>query len=222
MNGPISRRAAAALIVCVACLAPLAAARSLRACTAFQLKAVDGAQVYFRSMEFGFPFNSKILIVPRGTEYTGTAPQGRAGLKWQTKYGVVGLNANVAPSIVADGMNDKGLVVGMLYLPGYARYLAPDEAKTASTIGSWEVAIALGSSLSLSRMADPALASVVVMAIHRMNCTKPTMAMPMILPIISWNGRTLLMSTSTTRFCFSSITPRITCMPYMKMKMNMK
>jgi choloylglycine hydrolase len=143
MNGPISRRATAALIVCVACLAPLAAARSLRACTAFQLKAVDGAQVYFRSMEFGFPFNSKILIVPRGTEYTGTAPQGRAGLKWQTKYGVVGLNANVAPSIVADGMNDKGLVVGMLYLPGYARYLAPDEAKTASTIGSWEVAIYL-------------------------------------------------------------------------------
>jgi choloylglycine hydrolase len=143
MNGPISRRAAAALIVCVACLAPLAAARSLWACTAFQLKAVDGAEVYFRSMEFGFPFNSKILIVPRGTEYTGTAPQGRAGLKWQTKYGVVGLNANVAPSIVADGMNEKGLVVGMLYLPGYARYLAPDEAQTASTIGSWEAAIYL-------------------------------------------------------------------------------
>ena len=94
-------------------------------------------------MEFGFPFNSKILIVPRGTEYTGTAPQGRAGLKWQTKYGVVGLNANVAPSIVADGMNEKGLVVGMLYLPGYARYLAPDEAQTASTIGSWEAAIYL-------------------------------------------------------------------------------
>ena len=143
MNGPISRRAAAALIVCVACLAPWAAARSLWACTAFQLKAVDGAEVYFRSMEFGFPFNSKILIVPRGTEYTGTAPQGRAGLKWQTKYGVVGLNANVAPSIVADGMNEKGLVVGMLYLPGYARYLAPDEAQTASTIGSWEAAIYL-------------------------------------------------------------------------------
>lgn len=143
MNTLLSRRAVSALIVSLACVAPLAAARSLWACTAFQLKAADGAQVYFRSMEFGFPFNSKILIVPRGTEYAGTAPQGKAGLKWQTKHGVVGLNANIAPNIVADGMNEKGLVVGMLYLPGYSQYLAPDEAKTARTIGSWEVAIYL-------------------------------------------------------------------------------
>ena len=40
------------------------------ACTAFQIKSNDGAQIYFRSMEFGYPFNSKMLIVPRGTEYT--------------------------------------------------------------------------------------------------------------------------------------------------------
>lgn len=143
MNILPSRRAVSALIASLACVAPLAAARSLWACTAFQLKASDGSQVYFRSMEFGFPFNSKVLIVPRGTEYTGTAPQGKAGLKWQTKYGVVGLNATIAPTIVADGMNEKGLVVGMLYLPGYSQYLAPDEVKTARTIGSWEAAIYL-------------------------------------------------------------------------------
>ena len=41
------------------------------ACTAFQLRAKDGAIIYFRSMEFGFPFRSKVLIVPRGTEYVG-------------------------------------------------------------------------------------------------------------------------------------------------------
>ncbi len=113
------------------------------ACTAFQLTADDGAQIYCRSMEFGFPFNSKAIIVPRGTRYTGTAPNGKPGLSWQTKYGVVGLNVNIAPSIVADGMNEKGLVVGMLYLPGYSEYLPPDDAKTAQTIGSWEVAIYL-------------------------------------------------------------------------------
>jgi choloylglycine hydrolase len=113
-------------------------ARSASACTAFQLRSADGAQVYFRSMEFGFPFNSKLLVIPRGTEYTGTEPNGKPGLAWQAKYGVVGMNVNIAPTLVADGMNEKGLVVGMLYLPGYAQYLPPDDTKTAKTIGSWE------------------------------------------------------------------------------------
>lgn len=105
-----------------------------------QLQSADGAHVYCRSMEFGFPFNSKVLVIPRGTEYTGTAPQGKSGLKWQTRCGDVGLNVNIAPTVVADGMNEKGLVVGMLYLPGYSQHLAPDDAKTTHTIGSWEVA----------------------------------------------------------------------------------
>jgi choloylglycine hydrolase len=118
----------------------LLAARPTYACTAFQLKSADGAHVYFRSMEFGFPFNSKVLVIPRGTEYTGTAPNGKPGLPWQAKYGVVGLNVDIAPTFVADGMNEKGLVVGMLYLPGYSQYLAPDDTKLAQTIGSWEVA----------------------------------------------------------------------------------
>jgi len=92
-------------------------------------------------MEFGFPFNSKALVVPRGTEYTGTAPGGKPGKKWKTRYGVVGLNVDIAQNIVADGQNEKGLALGMLYLPGYSQYLAPDEAKADQTIGSWEVGI---------------------------------------------------------------------------------
>jgi hypothetical protein len=64
---------------------------SALACTAFQIKSNDGAQIYFRSMEFGYPFNSKVLIVPRGTDYTGIAPGGKPGKKWAVKYGYVGL-----------------------------------------------------------------------------------------------------------------------------------
>jgi choloylglycine hydrolase len=109
------------------------------ACTAFQLKSGDGAQIYFRSMEFGFPFNSKALIVPRGTEYTGTAPGGKQGKKWSVKYGYVGLNVDVLPTAVADGQNEKGLAVGMLYLPGYAEYLDPAAAPAEKSLGSWEV-----------------------------------------------------------------------------------
>ena len=57
----------------VACLA-LSIPSPAVACTAFQIKSNDGAQIYFRSMEFGYPFNSKVLVVPRGTDFTGTAP----------------------------------------------------------------------------------------------------------------------------------------------------
>jgi len=109
------------------------------ACTAFQITAKDGAQIYFRSMEFGYAFNSKLLVMPRGTEYTGTAPGGKPGLKWKAKYGAVGLNVDVAPSIVADGQNEEGLAIGMLYLPGYAQYQDAASAPAEKTVSSWEV-----------------------------------------------------------------------------------
>jgi choloylglycine hydrolase len=115
--------------------------QKLPACTAFQLQSLDKSWVYFRSMEFGFPFHSQAIIVPRGTEFAGTTPDGKSGgMKWSAQYGFVGMNVNIAPNIVADGMNEKGLVVGMLYLPGYSEYLPANEAKNPETIGSWEVA----------------------------------------------------------------------------------
>ena len=49
----------------------------------------------------------------------------------------------------------------------------------------------------------------------------PTRAMPMILPIISWKGRTLDTIISIMRFVFSSITPCITIAPQVRMKMQM-
>jgi choloylglycine hydrolase len=126
------------------------------ACTAFQIQSKDAAQIYFRSMEFGMPFNSKGLIVPRGTEYTGTAPGGKLGLKWKTKYGVAGLNADFAPTIVADGQNEKGLAIGMLYLPGYAEYQDAAAAPADKSLGSWEVPIYL---LSTCATVDEAVAA---------------------------------------------------------------
>ena len=125
------------VVACIALL-PLALHSIASACTAFQIRAKDGSIIYFRSMEFGFPFNSKVLVIPRGTEFIGTAPDGKPGLRWTTVYGVVGLNANIAPSVVADGQNEKGLAFGMLYLPGYAKFLAPVPTANDRAIGSWE------------------------------------------------------------------------------------
>ena len=126
------------------------------ACTAFQIRAKDGSVIYFRSMEFGFPFNSKALVIPRGTEFVGSAPDGRPGHRWTATYGVVGMNAEVAPTLVADGQNEKGLAFGMLYLPGYAKYLAPDAASDDRTIGAWEAGAYL---LSTCANVDEAVAA---------------------------------------------------------------
>ncbi|MGA9565543.1 MAG: choloylglycine hydrolase family protein [Candidatus Korobacteraceae bacterium] len=129
------------------------------ACTAFQLRSQDGAVIYFRSMEFGLPLQSQVAIIPRHTQFTGTAPNGQAGLKWTAKYGVVGLNSYVSPSEVTDGMNEKGLVVGMLYLPGYAQFLPPDASKTDRTIGDWELPTFLLSTTATVEEAREALLS---------------------------------------------------------------
>ena len=123
--------------------APLATALpapQAQACTAFQITSKDGAQIYFRSMEFGYPFNSQVMVVPRGTSFTGTAPGGKPGKRWTSKYGYIGLNIDLAPTIATDGQNEKGLAIGVLYLPGYAQYLDPKTAPAAQSLGSWEVA----------------------------------------------------------------------------------
>ena len=90
------------------------------ACTAFQIKSQDGANLYCRSMEFGVDLKSNLLIAPIGSDYQASAPNNQAGLKWKSKYGFVGFNQWFSPQYISDGMNEKGLVVGVLYLPGLA------------------------------------------------------------------------------------------------------
>ncbi|MGH7889941.1 MAG: linear amide C-N hydrolase, partial [Thermodesulfobacteriota bacterium] len=132
------------------------------ACTAFQLKAEDGSQIYCRSMEFGFKMNSSLLIVPHGISYTGTAPQNKSGLKWKTKYGFVGLNQSIAPTFISDGMNEKGLVAGLLYLPGFAMYEPFDIQKIDKTLGVWELPAFLLSTCATVEEVKAALPKVLV------------------------------------------------------------
>jgi choloylglycine hydrolase len=117
----------------------LSCCAAAEACTAFQLTAQEGGFIYCRSMEFGFPMGSDVLIVPRKTAFTGTAPRGATGLAWSSVYGYVGMNQTMAPTLVSDGMNEKGLVVGCLYLPGYAQYEEGNASSVSKTIGPWEL-----------------------------------------------------------------------------------
>lgn len=108
-------------------------------CTAFQLEAKDGAHIYCRSMEFTFPLHSELLIVPRGTRWTATAPEGKEGISWTTKYGYVGMNQSLERRVVSDGMNEKGLVAACLYMRGYTRYEPPNPNRLDRTLAAWEL-----------------------------------------------------------------------------------
>jgi len=93
------------------------------ACTGIRLTASDKGVVYGRSMEWGaFDLLSRVTIIPKGYEFVGTTPNGKAGHKWKAKYGVVGLDM-LKKTTLADGMNEKGLAAGLFYHPGTANYL---------------------------------------------------------------------------------------------------
>jgi choloylglycine hydrolase len=114
------------------------------ACTGISLKAADGAAIRGRTLEFGFPMQSNVLVVPAGKELSGTLPDGGKGLTYTSRYAFVGANALGLPAIL-DGLNDQGLSVGLFYFPGYASYtpVTPDNAKHAiapQDFGVWVLA----------------------------------------------------------------------------------
>ncbi|WP_421901504.1 linear amide C-N hydrolase [Maridesulfovibrio sp.] len=110
-----------------------------KACTSLVLEAEDGAFVYGRTMEWGaFDLNSRLVVVPRGYEFKGHTPDGKSGLSWKAKYGAVALDA-IEKDYLTDGMNEKGLVVGVLYLPGFAKFHPYDPAKAQETLSSLDL-----------------------------------------------------------------------------------
>ena len=91
-------------------LSPLSA----DSCTVFRLKANDGSIIVGRSMEFAFDLKYDAIVVPRNKAYVSPAPEGKEGLSWKTRYGYVGIGSFGMDFGLSDGMNEKGLAVGML------------------------------------------------------------------------------------------------------------
>lgn len=96
------------------------------ACTGIKLVAKDNSFVHGRTLEFGVMVDTSILVIPRGYEFIGTTPEG-PGLSYKAKYGALGAMA-ADDTLILDGINEKGLAIGVFYFPGYAEY-----AKITST-----------------------------------------------------------------------------------------
>jgi len=101
------------------------------ACTGITLHAKNGDIVYGRTVEWGmFDLHMRTVITPRGEQFVGVTPEGKNGLRWKGKYGIVGFDA-LHKRVYIDAVNEKGLAGGVFYHPGYAKYPAylPSNAK---------------------------------------------------------------------------------------------
>jgi choloylglycine hydrolase len=126
-------------LIALACAGALLAGPAL-ACTDVRLIAADGSTFTVRTMEFASNLQSETVIMPRGRPFTSPAPKG-SGHTWTSKYGYVFMNAYGQPA-VTDGLNERGLGFGALYLPGETQYQevkAGDESRALSNIsfGAW-------------------------------------------------------------------------------------
>lgn len=114
---------------------------SASACTDFRLTAKDGTILVTRSMEFGTDMKSNLRSSARERVFTNTTPNGKSGLSWKAKYGYVYLDGmNIDTAI--DGMNEAGLALEALYLPGEAQYQTIPDGQEAQSIsyvrfGDW-------------------------------------------------------------------------------------
>ena len=119
--------------------AALSFAPVAQACTGIRLIAKDGGVIAARTLEFGFDLHSEVMVIPAGTALTGSLPDGGKGISYKTKYGFLGANAEGLTAIV-DGINDRGLYVGLFYFPGYASYSDATKENAARAMASHEYA----------------------------------------------------------------------------------
>ena len=91
-------------------------------------------------MEWAVDLESQVFVQPRGQTRESTGPNGKKGLSWTSKYGFGAINA-YGLDVAMDGVNEVGLSVGFLWLPGtkYQKVGAGEEDKAISILdfGTW-------------------------------------------------------------------------------------
>lgn len=123
-------------IILSACLST-----SIFACTDVRTTAKDGTVIIARSMEFATDMKSNLRSAPKNKTFTNTAPNGKPGLAWQSKYGFLYLDG-LGLDTAIDGMNDQGLSFEYLLFPNEAQYQSvPDgqekQALSYVQFGQW-------------------------------------------------------------------------------------
>lgn len=122
------------------CLVITCYSTTVEACGDVLLHAQDGAYINVRSLEFGKTLTSTLRMFSRGEVWQSEAPNQEKGLSWTSKYGYVGIDS-VGMDAPFDGLNEKGLSFGFLWMPSSVYQTVPAD-KTSSALalellGAW-------------------------------------------------------------------------------------
>ena len=101
-------------------------------CTRVVYSGKNGMVATGRSMDWKTEMHSNLWVFPKGMERNGET--GANSLKWTSKYGSVVTSAFEIAS--TDGMNEKGLVANLLWLPE-TEYPVRDQSKPGLAITAW-------------------------------------------------------------------------------------
>ncbi|MDA9472477.1 choloylglycine hydrolase family protein [Enterococcus sp. 5H] len=88
-------------------------------CTSIFTKTLDGKYLLSRTMDFSFPLDARPIYIPAEYKWESVADN----KKHKSDYGFIGAGRLLGEGyFVADGVNEHGLSVAELYLPGEAKY----------------------------------------------------------------------------------------------------
>ena len=136
-----------------------------------RVMAKDGSVAFARSLEFGFPTNTNILVAPRGMQWTSSAPNDNKGMQWTSKYAFIGPDAFEMKAPL-EGMNEKGLYIGGFWMTkGESKYPSVNPADFPKTISQVDLcAWALGNYATVDEVKENLpklqLAGVMLKAMH--------------------------------------------------------
>jgi len=110
----------------------LAALRQTEACTRAVYLGPDGMTATGRTMDWREDPQTNLYLFPRGIERRGARTDDT--LFWTSKYG--SLSAAGYDIGICDGMNEKGLVANLLFLPETV-YTQPDDTRPVMGLSIW-------------------------------------------------------------------------------------
>ncbi|MDA9472469.1 choloylglycine hydrolase family protein [Enterococcus sp. 5H] len=88
-------------------------------CTSIFTKTIDGKHLLSRTMDFSFPLDPNPTYIPRNYNWTSEADK----QAYTNQFGFLGAGRLLGESyFLADGVNEKGLSIAELYLPGEVDY----------------------------------------------------------------------------------------------------
>ncbi|KAL5266215.1 hypothetical protein ACHWQZ_G003582 [Mnemiopsis leidyi] len=106
-------------------------------CQEIRVKSLDGGVVVGRSMEFSLPLNSHLVSEPAGTVHQAPLPPNCHGnpVTFTNRFKTIS-NWNVFAgkwaNSLADGVNEAGVSVSILWFKGYEEYLDPTDITGAA------------------------------------------------------------------------------------------